>query len=111
MKRAGGVAGHAAGQSVRPRRARSPAWTQASSERSSGGAQWRMKSPCAGSFPKRYLRQFVSEIRFDGKRLTIRGSKDALLAAALDKERGTARVPTSSQSWLPDLGSNQGPTD
>jgi site-specific DNA recombinase len=65
----------------------------------------------AGSFPKRYLGQFVSEIRYDGARLTMSGRKDALLAAALDKKEGTARVPTSSLSWLPDLGSNQGPTD
>ena len=65
----------------------------------------------AGGFPKRYLRQFVSEIRFDGARLTMRGRKDALMAAALEREMGTARVPTSSHSWLPDLGSNQGPTD
>ena len=65
----------------------------------------------AGSFPKRYLRQFVSEIRFDGRRLTMSGRKDALLIAALENKMGTARVPTSSLSWLPDLGSNQGPTD
>lgn len=62
----------------------------------------------AGSFPMRYLRQFVSEIRFDGARLTMSGKKDALLAAALDKKEGTATVPTSSLSWLLDLGSNQG---
>ena len=65
----------------------------------------------AGSFPKRYLRQFVSEIRYDGKRLTMSGKKDALLIAALEKKMGTAGVPTSSPSWLPDLGSNLGPTD
>ena len=65
----------------------------------------------SGSFPKRYLRQFVSEIRFDGKRLTMSGRKDALLAAALEKKMGTAGVPTSGLSWLLDLGSNQGPTD
>ena len=65
----------------------------------------------AGSFPKRYLRQFVSEIRYDGRRLTMSGRKDALLIAALENKMGTARVPTSSLSWLPDLGSNQGPTD
>ena len=39
------------------------------------------------------------------------GKKDALLIAALEKKMGTAAVPTSSPSWLPDLGSNQGPTD
>ncbi len=65
----------------------------------------------AGSFPKRYLRQFVTEVRYDGARLTLGGRKDALMAAALDKKEDTARVPTSSLSWLPDLGSNQGPTD
>jgi hypothetical protein len=53
----------------------------------------------------------VAEIRYDGKRLTMSGKKDALLAAAMDEEMGTARVPPSSLSWLPDLGSNQGPTD
>ena len=65
----------------------------------------------SGSFPKRYLRQFVSDIRYDGKRVTMSGRKDALLVAAAQKEMGTARVPTSGLSWLPDLGSNQGPTD
>ena len=64
-----------------------------------------------GGFPKRYLRQFVSEIRYDGQRLTMSGRKDALLVAAAQKEMGTARVPTSGLTWLPDLGSNQGPTD
>ncbi len=65
----------------------------------------------SGSFPKRYLRQFVSDIRCDGKHVTMSGRKDALLTAALEKKMGTARVPTSSLSWLLDLGSNQGPTD
>jgi hypothetical protein len=64
-----------------------------------------------GSFSKRYLRQFVSDIRYDGSTLTMSGRKDALLSAALQKEMGTSTVPTSSLSWLPDLGSNQGPTD
>ena len=64
-----------------------------------------------GGFPKRYLQQFVSEIRYDGKRLTMTGRKDALLMAAMEKKMGSATVPTSSLSWLPDLGSNQGPTD
>lgn len=35
-----------------------------------------------GGFSKRYLREFVSEIRFDGKRVVMRGKKSALLAAA-----------------------------
>jgi site-specific DNA recombinase len=60
---------------------------------------------------KRYLRQFVGEIRFDGKRVVMRGKKAALLAAAAEKEMGTAGVPTSAHGWLLDLGSNQGPTD
>ena len=60
---------------------------------------------------KRYLRQFVSEIRFDGKRVVMRGKKAALMLAAAENEMGTARVPTSVPSWLLDLGSNQGPTD
>jgi hypothetical protein len=69
----------------------------------------------AGGFPKRYLRQFASSIKFDGSRVTMTGRKDALMdalmAAALEKKMGTAGVPTSGMSWLPDLGSNQGPTD
>ena len=64
-----------------------------------------------GGFSKRYLREFVSEIRFDGKRVVMRGKKAALLAAAAQKEMGTTRVPISVHSWLLDLGSNQGPTD
>jgi len=60
---------------------------------------------------KRYLRELVSEIRFDGKRVVMRGKKAALLAAAAQKKMGTTRVPISSLVWLPDLGSNQGPTD
>ena len=60
---------------------------------------------------KRYLRQFVGEIRFDGKRVVMRGRKAALLAAAAEKEMGAARVPISVPGWLLDLGSNQGPTD
>jgi hypothetical protein len=54
-----------------------------------------------GGFPKRYLRQFASDIRFDGKRLTMTGRKDALLMAAMNKKMGTAGVPTSGLSWLP----------
>ena len=60
---------------------------------------------------KRYLRQFVGEIRFDGRRVVMRGRKAALLAAAAEKEMGAARVPITVPSWLLDLGSNQGPTD
>ncbi len=64
-----------------------------------------------GGFSKRYLKEFVSEIRFDGKRVLMRGKKAALLSAAAQKEKGTTRVPSSVSNWLLDLGSNQGPTD
>ena len=64
-----------------------------------------------GGFSKRYLREFVSEIRFDGKRVVMRGKKATLLAAATQKEKGTTMVPISVSNWLLDLGSNQGPTD
>jgi len=57
-----------------------------------------------GSFPKRYLRHFVSDIRFDGARVMMSGRKAAILTAALENEMGTARVPTSSLSWLPVVG-------
>ena len=60
---------------------------------------------------KRYLRELVSEIRFDGHRVVMQGKKATLLAAAAQKEKGTTRVPISNHVWLPDLGSNQGPTD
>ena len=60
---------------------------------------------------KRYLREFVSEIRFDGKQVVKRGKKADLLAAAAQKEMGTTCVPSSVPNWLLDLGSNQGPTD
>jgi len=65
----------------------------------------------SAGFSKRYLREFVSEIRFDGKRVVMRGKKAALLAAATQKEKGTTGVPISASNWLLDLGSNQGPTD
>jgi site-specific DNA recombinase len=60
---------------------------------------------------KRYLYQFVGEIRFDGKGVMMRGKKAHLLTAASQKERDITRVPTSVPNWLLDLGSNQGPTD
>ena len=47
--------------------------------------------------------EFVSKIRFDGKRVVIRGKKVALLAAAAQNETGTAGAPTSVPNWLPDL--------
>ena len=64
-----------------------------------------------GGFSKRYLREFVNEIRFDGKRVVMRGKKSSLLAAAAQKEKGTTGVPISVSNWLLNLGSNQGPTD
>ena len=60
---------------------------------------------------KRYLREFASEIRFDGERALMRCKKAALLAAAAQKEMDTTCVPSSVPNWLLDLGSNQGPTD
>ena len=62
-------------------------------------------------FSKRYLREFVTEIRFDGKRVVMRGKKAALLTAAAQKEMGTTRVPSFEPNWLLNLDSNQGPTD
>ncbi len=60
----------------------------------------------------RYLHEFVSEIRFNGKRVAIQGEKATLLtAAAGSSELGTTRVPSPVHHWLLDLGSNQGPTD
>lgn len=53
-------------------------------------------------FSKRYLREFVSEIRFDGERVVMRGKKAALLAAAAQKEMGTTCVPSSVPIWLPE---------
>ena len=65
----------------------------------------------SSGFSKRYLRQFVSAISFDGQRVRMQGKKAALLAAAMGEKMGTTAVPTSSMGWLPDLGSNQGPAD
>ena len=55
-------------------------------------------------FSKRYLREFVSEIRFDGKRVVMRGKKAALLVAAAQKEMGTTGVPRFEPNWLLNLG-------
>ena len=38
-----------------------------------------------GSFSKRYLREFVSEIRFDGELVLMRGKNASLMAAACPK--------------------------
>ena len=65
----------------------------------------------SSGFSKRYLRQFVSAISFDGQRVRMQGKKAALLAAAMGEKMGTSAVPTSGMGWLPDLGSNQGPAD
>lgn len=54
-----------------------------------------------GGFSKRYLREFVSEIRFDGKRVVMRGKKAALLGAAAQKEMDTITVPRFKPNWLP----------
>jgi len=62
---------------------------------------------CKAGFSKRYLRQFVSEIRFDGKKVVMRGKKAALMLAAAQKEMGTTGVPSFAPNWLLRLGSNQ----
>lgn len=54
----------------------------------------------SAGFSKRYLRQFVSEIRFDGKRVVMRGKKAALLVAAAQKEMDTTGVPIIEPNWL-----------
>ena len=61
-------------------------------------------------FLKRYSREFVSAISFDGKRVVIRGKKAALIETVAQK-KGTTCVPSFTTNWLLDLGSNQGPTD
>ena len=68
-----------------------------------------VNDPCGAG--KRYLRQLVSEIRFDGSTVVMRGKKAALLEAAAQNEKDTYSVPSSVSNWLLDLGSNQGPTD
>ena len=45
------------------------------------------------SFSKRYPGRFMCEIRFNGKRIVMRGKKAAVLTAASQKEMGTTRVP------------------
>ncbi len=64
-----------------------------------------------GGFSKRNLREFVSEIGFDGERVLMRGKKATLKAAAAQNEMGTASVPISVPNWPLALGSNQGPAD
>ena len=62
----------------------------------------------AAGWSKRYLREFVSEIRFDGNRVVMRGKKAALLAAAAQKDMGPAAVPSSASNWFLNLGSKHG---
>ncbi len=63
-------------------------------------------------FAKQYLRYFVSEIRVTGNEVVMTGSNAALAAAIAETKKGTSHeVPKSVLGWLPDLGSNQGPTD
>ena len=64
-----------------------------------GGKGTRLTDSSSGA-TKRYLRQFVGEMRFDGKRVVMRGRKAALLAAVAEKEMGTAKVPISVPGWL-----------
>ena len=56
------------------------------------------------------MQQFVSDIRYDGERNMMTGREELQLMTALEK-KGPGRVPASGLTWLPDLGSNQGPTD
>jgi DNA invertase Pin-like site-specific DNA recombinase len=63
-------------------------------------------------FAKRYLRLLVAEVRFTAKEVLLKGSYAALAQAV--GQNGTlaaAGVPGFAPSWLPDLGSNQGPAD
>ena len=63
-------------------------------------------------FAKHYLRHIVSEIRVTGKQAVVTGSSAALAMAVAETKKDTSlEVPNSVYSWLPDLGSNQGPTD
>ncbi|MBU6441247.1 MAG: recombinase zinc beta ribbon domain-containing protein [Betaproteobacteria bacterium] len=66
----------------------------------------------SNGFPKAYLQALVSEIVYDGEKVLMQGRKAAALEAAAGKKMGTfGKVPTFRHDWLPDLGSNQGPTD
>lgn len=63
-------------------------------------------------FAKAYLRQIVGEIRVTGNEATVIGSSLALTTAVAETKKSTSvEVPKSVFGWLPDLGSNQGPTD
>ena len=66
----------------------------------------------SSGFGKEYLRRLVSEIRLTGELAEITGSKAALTFALTQIKTGTSiEVPAFVPTWLPDLGSNQGPTD
>ena len=62
-------------------------------------------------FAKRYLRLLVSEVRFTADAIKMQGSYGALAAAVGETGTLGGRVPSFGSSWLPDLGSNQGPAD
>ncbi len=66
----------------------------------------------SSGFGKEYLRHIVSEIRITGNQAEISGSRAALAQAVSQMKTGTSlEVPAFVSDWLPDLGSNQGPTD
>ncbi len=63
-------------------------------------------------FAKQYLRHFVSVIGVTGNQVAMAGGNAALAAVIAETKKGTScEVPKSVLGWLPDLGSNQGPTD
>ena len=60
------------------------------------------------------LRYFLRGIRVTGNQVVMTGSNAALAVtvAVAETKKGTSlEVPKSVLGWLPDLGSNQGPTD
>ena len=66
----------------------------------------------SSGFGKEYLRRLVGEIRLTGNQAEISGSKATLAFAVTQMKTGTSlEVPAFVSAWLPDLGSNQGPTD
>jgi len=66
----------------------------------------------SSGFGKTYLNCLVSEIKVTGGEVVVSGSKEMLAMAVADTKKGTSvEVPKSVCGWLPDLGSNQGPTD
>lgn len=66
----------------------------------------------SSGFGKAYLTCLVSEIKVTDADVVVSGSKEKLAAAIAETKKGTSlEVPKSVLGWLPDLGSNQGPTD